>query len=44
MATVAPKLSPIERIVFGSAVVLAVLVLAVRIGTFAVLWFSHHAK
>jgi hypothetical protein len=44
MAIVAPKLSPIERVVFGSAIVLAVLVLAARLGTFAVLWFSHHAR
>ena len=44
MVDVAKKLNPVERIVFGSAVVLAVVVLAVRFGTFAVLWLSHHAK
>jgi hypothetical protein len=44
MADTGKKFNPIERIIFGSAVVLAALVLALRFSTFAVLWLSHHMK
>jgi hypothetical protein len=38
------RLNSLERILFRIAVVLGVMLLAVRVGTMFVLWYIHHAR
>jgi hypothetical protein len=36
------QLNRIERILFRTAILLAIVILAVRLGAMATLWFLHH--
>ena len=36
------RLNRVERILFRTAIVLAIVIVAVRVGAMATLWFLHH--
>jgi hypothetical protein len=44
MAVALSKLSPAEKIMFGIGLLVAGVLVLVRTGTFAALWFLHHAR
>ncbi len=44
MAVALAKLSPAEKIIFGVGLLVAGVLVLLRMGTFAALWFLHHAR
>lgn len=44
MSVALSKLNPVEKFFFGAAVGLGCLLLLLRFGTFALLWYSHHVR
>jgi hypothetical protein len=38
------QLNPFERFLFKSALVLAVVLIVVRVGALAALWYAHHVR
>lgn len=44
MSFAASKLSPFERVLFALALMIGILVFALRFGTGATLWVLHHVK
>ncbi len=44
MGVALPKLNSFERILFASAVVLAAVLVVIRVGMMATVWYLHHAR
>jgi hypothetical protein len=44
MAVLRRQLSPFERLLFRVALALAALIVAVRLGAVAVIWYLHHIR